>query len=121
MSPSPPDESARAASVNVPVYAVGSEGSHLAAIGGELAIQNGCLVIENEQGAWAVTWPAGTEWSDEEERLLVGETFAAVGDRVVLGGGEFGAPEGGQWTVAPTEACLSMGWFWKGSDLSLAE
>ena len=77
--------------------------------------------MSEKQGARAVAWPAGSEWSDEGQRILVGETFTAVGDRVVLGGGEFGAPERGQWSVSPTEACLSMGRFWKASDLSLAD
>lgn len=84
--------------------------SNLALISGELAVENGCVILEDGTvpvfAADDVTWDGST--------LRFGEVDYVVGDTISLGGGELSAdaraelvPDecgaGPGWGVAPTE------------------
>jgi hypothetical protein len=78
---------------------------------GTLVAVDGDLRVQDEQGtAWHVVWPYGyyAQQTDDGVRLYSpDEELAGEGDRVRIGGGEFGAA--GQWRFCDSLTLLSGG------------
>lgn len=88
-----------------------------AALEGELAIRDDCLVLLTGTLSYAIAWHASAaSWIPDENAIQVGSVRAAVGDRVALGGGEMSVQADNlgdwMWSVAPSEDCLRQDGFW---------
>lgn len=88
-----------------------------AALEGELAIQDDCLVLLTGTTSFAIAWHASdTSWDADENTIRLGDARADVGDRVALGGGEMPVRadnlEDWDWAVAPNQGCLRQDGFW---------
>lgn len=55
---------------------------------GVLVIEDGCLYLEDDRGKWLALLPSTVEWNESSQTLNLDGTSAAVGETVVLGGGE---------------------------------
>jgi hypothetical protein len=106
-------------SPNIPIYV--DRGESLGAlVTGELAIQDGCLVLNTTDTAYLVIWPPGTIWDDVTDTVTVRGQQARVGGSVTLGGGEGEAgpvDDMSDWITAPSEECLSIGRVWKANGI----
>jgi len=99
----------------VPTFLPEGRGQLTAALEGELAVRDGCLVVDTGTSTFAIAWDAGaTIWHADENRIDVGDISAQVGDRVAVAGGEWPVPslDDWDWVIAPSEGCLAQGGFW---------
>ena len=90
---------------------------------GQLAVQDGCLVIRSASSSLVVVWPSpGTTWDPVGGVVSLDGVSARVGQEVVLSGGEYrfpGDPGTVAWVSRPTDACLSIGGWWVASSMSV--
>ena len=87
----------------------------LAALEGELAVRDDCLVLDTGGASYAILWhSSATTWHADENRIEVGGVNAEVGDRVALGGceGPMQSLDELDWRSAPKAGCLAQDGFW---------
>jgi hypothetical protein len=99
------------------MFAQAGNDSLLAALEGELAIRDECLVLLTGTTSFAIAWHSSVSvWIPDENAIQVGRVRAEIGDRVALGGGEMTVRadnlDGWSWVVAPSENCLEQDGFW---------
>lgn len=96
---------------------------HDALLEARLLSSGGCLFLEARDGTtYGVAWPADkARWDSATSEIVVGNSRAAVGDFVFVGGGgadvtrENIADSGWGWIEAPRAECLGDSFFIAGS------
>src|SRR5688500_17334653 len=73
---------------NDPVAAERTEFSLQSRVTGELAVQDGCLVLVTPDITYLVVWSAGTTWDEATDTVELDGQRATVGSTATLGGGE---------------------------------
>jgi hypothetical protein len=99
--------SACVAQPDIPRFGQLDEMRLLARAEGQLAYdREGCLVLDNgDVEQMLLAWPTQAIWDPHSHAITMDGTTAAVGDKVILGGGEGLSPPREDWPVPPQPAC----------------
>lgn len=105
------------ASISVPMYPAGGQGSEQALHTGRLAVLDECLVIIDEAGdAYTVAWPSPfSQWDPLTRTITIRGVRARLGATVSLDGGEGQPNEETAWVNPPAAACFENPFWFAGN------
>jgi hypothetical protein len=111
------------ASISVPMYRAGGQGSEQARHTGRLAVLDECLVIIDEAGeAYTIAWPSPfAHWDPLTRTIAIRGVRARLGATVSIGGGEGQPTEETAWVRPPAAACFENPFWFAGDTMVVVD
>ena len=81
-----PPPGGEAADLPFPTFQRG-DGAPEALLEGKLVLEDGCLAVDSEVGAYAVVLPDDATWDADAQAVTIDRSTFEVGDQVSFGGG----------------------------------